>query len=137
MANASGPCVIVAIPIWQQRVSPVLDSATRLLVVTCRDGREINRREIPLEAMAPAALIQCLAGLHINLLLCAASSSELQRELEKLGIEVWPHLCGNVDQILTALACGQLDTREFHMPGCRCIHCYPPPVKSLRSRLRR
>jgi len=30
--------VTVAIPIWQERVSPVLDAATRLLVVTRQRG---------------------------------------------------------------------------------------------------
>jgi len=33
----------VAIPIWNGRVSPVMDTACRLLVVDFADGREVSR----------------------------------------------------------------------------------------------
>jgi len=132
--HADGKDVIVAIPIWQQRVSPVLDTATRLLVLTCQEGREIARRAIQLDSMTAADIAGCMAEQRVNVLLCAAISHELQSALERGGVQVCRHLCGDVERILQAFACGRLDSREFHMPGCRCVHCYASPGKGSRQR---
>jgi predicted Fe-Mo cluster-binding NifX family protein len=110
--------VTVAIPIWQQRVSPVLDSATRLLVVTRRQGVPMQRREVILGPLGPEALAQSLAELHVDIVLCAALSEVVQRALQKQGVRVRPHLCGEVEAVLRAFCCRRLARDEFRMPGC-------------------
>ncbi len=112
----------VAIPIWQQRVSPVLDTAARLLVVTCRDGREASRREVGLSPAAPEEFARRIVELGVDMLLCAALSLELRHALEHVGVRLRPHLCGDTEAILTALCHNQLDQPEFRMPGCRKNH---------------
>jgi len=113
----------VAIPSWQQRISPVLDTAMSLLIVTCRNGRETSRREILLGPLTPDAFARSLAELRVNVVLCAAISLELLRLLERRGVQVQPHLCGDVNEVLHAFGCGQLDRANFHMPGCHCGDC--------------
>jgi hypothetical protein len=44
----------VAIAHWQDRVSPVFDSATRVLLVDVAEGRESGRADLPLAATDPA-----------------------------------------------------------------------------------
>jgi len=110
--------VTIAIPVLQNRVSPVLDTATRMLVVTHRRGREVQRKECLLSLLPADALARSVAELRVDLLLCAALSEGLRRALEQYGIRVRPHLCGTVDAILTAFCCNQLDRDEFRMPGC-------------------
>jgi predicted Fe-Mo cluster-binding NifX family protein len=51
-------------------------------------------------------------------LLCAALSEPLLRALERRGVRVKPHLCGEVESVLRAFDCGQLRRDEFRMPGC-------------------
>jgi predicted Fe-Mo cluster-binding NifX family protein len=105
-------------PVLQERISPVLDTAARLLVVTCRRGKETARREIVISPLPPEALARSVAELHVNVLLCAALSEPLRRALKRSGVRVKPHLCGEVEAVLRAFDCGQLWREEFRMPGC-------------------
>lgn len=108
----------VAIPICQQRVSPVLDAATRLLVVTRRRGVDTQRREVLLGPLEPEPLARSIAELRVDIVLCAALSEVLQRALSKQGVRVRSHLCGEAEAILRAFCCRRLARDEFRMPGC-------------------
>ena len=110
--------VTIAIPVLQERISPVLDTAARLLLVTCQRGKETARREIVLSMLPPEELASGLAELHADVLLCAALSEPLQRALEREGVRIRPHLCGEIESVLRAFHCGQLAREEFRMPGC-------------------
>lgn len=110
--------VLIAVPNCQGRVSPLLDAATRLLLVTRRRGAEAKRREILLGPLPPEALARDVAGLHVDVLLCAAVSEPLLRALRKRGVRVRPHICGEVEAVLRAFCNRRLACEEFRMPGC-------------------
>ena len=110
--------VTIAIPISQERVSPVLDTAARLLLVSRRRGKEVGRKDFALTPLPTEALARRLAELHVDVLLCAALSETLQRALERRGVRVRPHLCGEIEAILHAFDCRRLGRNEFRMPGC-------------------
>lgn len=129
----------IAIPVLNDRVSPLLDTASRLLLVTCRQGKESARREIALGMLGPKPMARALAELQVSDLLCAALSAALLRALQDAGIRVHSHLCGPVDAIIEAFARGQLDRDAFRMPGCWGRHdddagtCGPRAVAVKRS----
>ena len=108
----------IAIPISQERISPLLDAAARLLLVTCQRGKEVARKKFILGPMSPIELAQSVAELRVDVLLCAALSQGLQRELERRGVRVKPHLCGETEAVLQAFCCDRLNRPEFRMPGC-------------------
>jgi predicted Fe-Mo cluster-binding NifX family protein len=110
--------VTVAFPIWQDRISPLLDAATRLLVVTLRRGTEVRRREVLLGLLGSDALARSVVELQVDVLLCAALSEPLLRDLRKRGVRVRAHLCGEVDTVLRAFCTHRLARAEFRMPGC-------------------
>jgi predicted Fe-Mo cluster-binding NifX family protein len=110
--------VLIAIPSCQGRVSPVLDTAVRLLVVTRRNGAEVGRREFVLHPLPPEALARSVAELHVDVLLCAALSEPLLRELSRRGVRVRAHVCGEVEAVLRAFCSRRLGRDEFRMPGC-------------------
>lgn len=116
--------VTLAIPIWQERVSPVLDAATRLLVVTRRRGVDTQRREVLLGPLQPEPLARSIAELRVDIVLCAALSDALQLALRKHGIRVRPHLCGEVEAVLRAFCRRRLACDEFRMPGCWRLHSH-------------
>jgi predicted Fe-Mo cluster-binding NifX family protein len=118
MTIAFQSCVTIAMPISQGRISPLLDAAARLLLVTRRRGKEVARRKFIFGPLPPEDLAFCVAELRVDVLLCAALSQGLQRELERRGVRVKPHLCGEVESVLRAFGCGQLQRDEFRMPGC-------------------
>lgn len=131
---ASLLAVTIAIPVLQGRISPVLDTATRLLVATCRRGRETARREIILCPTAPEGLARGLAELNVDVLLCAALSEPLRQALHREGVRVRPHLCGEIESVLRAFRCGQLGRDEFRMPGCWGLHVHGLCLQRRRAR---
>jgi hypothetical protein len=124
----------IAFPIWQDRISPLLDAATRLFVITLRRGVEVRRREVLLGPMAPDVLARSVAELHVDVLLCGALSELLLRELGKRRVRVRPHLCGEAQSVLRAFCSGCLRQNGFHMPGC---HHACGCQRSKRVRVRR
>jgi predicted Fe-Mo cluster-binding NifX family protein len=116
--------VTIAIPVCQERVSPVLDAATRLFLVTRLRGKEVRRKEFALAPQPTEELAASLAELHSDVLICAAISEPLWRALEQHGVRVRPHLCGEVEAILHAFDCGKLHSDEFRMPGCWGWHAH-------------
>lgn len=109
----------IAVPISQQRISPLLDTAARLLVLTCLDGKEVSRREVILTPQSVEALAATIAELHLDLLLCGAASQSMLRALEQQNVAVRPHLCGDLNEILQAFCHGQLGQEKFRIPSCR------------------
>jgi hypothetical protein len=108
----------IGVPIWQGRVSPVLDTATRLLVLKCRDRKEIGRQEILLGVLDPKAFARRMGELEVDILLCAALSEELDRALRRQEVLVYRHICGETERVLRAFCCKRLADKEFRMPGC-------------------
>lgn len=108
----------IALPVSNGRISPVLDTAVRLLVVRRRRGEEIGRSELLLGQFSVGELARKVAELGVDVLLCAAVSEPLLRELEANGVRVERHLCGDIDEVLKAFSCGRLWEPEFRMPGC-------------------
>lgn len=116
--------VTIAIPVCQERISPVLDAAARLLLVTRRRGKEVARKEFVLVPSSTESVARSVAQLNVDVLLCAALSEPLLQALKKNGVQVRPHLCGQVEAVLHAFCCRQLRRDEFRMPGCWGFHLH-------------
>ena len=108
----------VALPIWQDRISPVLDYAGRFLVVEFQGHRESGRREVLIGDSHPETLAAGLGELGAQVLVCGAISQPLERRLRRSGLRLVSNVCGEVNAVLQALLGGTLDHPEFAMPGC-------------------
>lgn len=113
----------IALPILHQRISPLLDTAARLLLVKHHHRRELARQEILLDPQSSEALAQQVAEWDVTVLICAAVSETLFRELTRRHVRVLPHHCGETETILRAFYHNQLHRREFRMPGCLGSRC--------------
>jgi predicted Fe-Mo cluster-binding NifX family protein len=108
----------IAIPHWQGRVSPVLDTAEHLLLIDVLDHRETSRRDVALGGDSPSLRAMQLAGLEPDVLVCGAVSRPLEMAIRASGIDVRPHICGELDAVLRALLDENLHNPSFLMPGC-------------------
>ncbi len=110
--------MLIGIPIWQGRVSPVFDVAQHLAVAHMDEKRLVRMDELPLPGGDPLARVRLIEAHRIEILLCGAISRYLQRMLQRSGVSVWPCLCGEVQHVISAFTDNQLLLRGLVMPGC-------------------
>jgi len=108
----------VAIPLWNGRVSPVFDVATKVLIVEIEGGVERSREDVVFHVEQPRARAIHLANTGANVLICGAISWPLEMAIAASGIEVIAQTCGDVEQVLAAFTDGRLHHDAFLMPGC-------------------
>jgi predicted Fe-Mo cluster-binding NifX family protein len=109
----------IAIPQWQERVSPVFDVAQSLLLIDMEDGIERRREERRLpEADAFSRLAEFFAC-RASVLICGAISAPVEARLTASGVQVIGFRCGFVEEVLAAYGKGELSSQAYAMPGCR------------------
>jgi len=107
----------IAVPIWENRVSPVLDTASRLLIVEKEEQREAIRSETLLEEQDIHRRCLRIKGLGIDILICGAVSQSFLKLLTASGIQIIYGISGNPEDVLDAYFEGTLDHTRFLMPG--------------------
>jgi predicted Fe-Mo cluster-binding NifX family protein len=108
----------IGVPIWNGRVSPVLDAAERLVVVDTDGSGNRAREVVALEARRLPLRAARLSRLGLDLLVCGAVSRPLHELLTAAGVRVEPWVAGELDEVLHAAESGNLDLPRYRMPGC-------------------
>ena len=108
----------IAIPIWEGKVSPVFDCASRLMVVDVQGRRQKKLIETAITESNLSRRCNKLKGLGVELLICGAISSQLRNMLVALGIKVIPWISGQAEEVVHAYMDGSLCDGQFIMPGC-------------------
>ena len=107
----------IAIPTWNGRISPVFDTALRLLLVDVRQRGEHSRFEIDIsEPFLPSKTMR-LTELRVETLICGAISGQFAQMITSAGIELIPWISGQVEDVLRAFLGGDLFDMQFVMPG--------------------
>jgi predicted Fe-Mo cluster-binding NifX family protein len=105
------------------RISPVLDVATRFWIIHCEGDTQVSHEEVLIEHSSLGSLVAALKNSGVDTLICGAVSQPLLQELLQSKIQVLPHICGNVVEVVSAFLVDSLDLQQFKMPGCRANHC--------------
>ncbi|MCE5249021.1 hypothetical protein LLG96_02250 [bacterium] len=108
----------IAIPLWYDSVSPVLDTAGKLVIMTIENGSVVSRSEISLNPAEPVKTAELIAN-QADVLVCGALSRQFASYLTSLGVDIYPWTMGTVDRIVDAFINGTVQKPEFTMPGCR------------------
>lgn len=107
----------IAITVWNDRISPLCDSARSLLLVDIQDGRVVQRRYARFPDESAFHQAEALQESGVNLLICGAITSSLANLIESSGIRIQPFVTGKVTQVLNAFLTGHLSSDQFRMPG--------------------
>lgn len=118
----------VALPVWNSRISPLFDTAGRLLMVELQGDKEVSRSEVPIAEAFPPRKVSRLQELGVEVLICGGISWPLGQMVEASGVRLIPWMAGSVDEVLGAYRSGNLPSRQFFMPGC--------PGRGRRFRMR-
>ena len=112
----------VAIPVWNGNVSPVLDTAEKLAVFDINGGKVISRDEVSTKGKGIHEKARIMAE-NAKILLCGAISVQMASYLSSYGLEVYPWIMGNAEQLIEMVIAGNVPGPEYSMPGCRRRHC--------------
>lgn len=114
----------IALPIFQARISPVLDACRDLMVIDIEDGQEERRMTVSLVEMSCEERCAAIAGRKIDTVICAGISDRMSCHLENRGIHLVSGIAGSIDRIVAAYCQGRLWEERYLMPGKR--RPYPP-----------
>lgn len=109
----------IAISIWEGRVSPVLDTASRLLIVEMEDQGEFSRSVLYLDEQDLAQRCRRIQRLEPDILICGAISRPFLRMLKASGIDVIQEISGPANEVIEAYLKGELFDSKFMMPWCK------------------
>jgi predicted Fe-Mo cluster-binding NifX family protein len=104
----------IAIPVWNGRLSPVFDVATRILLVEVIGGEASFTDELPVQRADLAAVV---AELGVAVVLCGAISRSQEERLLVSGVEVVAEIRGSVMEVIRGYLEGGLGQLRFAMPG--------------------
>lgn len=108
----------IAVSVWEGKVSPVFDTASRLLILDVEEKRETSRFEMYLDEQTLIRKCSRIRGLEVEVLICGAISRYFQGILTTSGITVIPWICGSAKEVVAAYMEGTLLHSRFLMPGC-------------------
>ena len=107
-----------AIPIWDGKISPVFDTASKLLIIQVEDNKEISRFEAYLDEQNLSRRCSRIQDLGVDVLICGAISRPFYRMLVAGGVNIIPWISGPAQDVLDAWMNGTLFHSKFLMPGC-------------------
>ena len=103
----------IAIPMFGHRVSPRFDSAPSVLLVGVDRGALLGRTQQSLEGVIGWRRVALLTGQNVNVLLCGGIRRSDYFSIVNAGIEVYPGLLGEADDVLDAFLRGDLSKNGF------------------------
>ena len=118
----------IAVSIWENKVSPVLDTATKLLIIESGNQKEESRCEVYLVKRDILQRCSFIRGLEIDVLICGAVSRQFSWMLTASGINLISGISGPAKDVLKAYFHGNLLQPKFLMPGCKSNNS--PPLYS-------
>jgi predicted Fe-Mo cluster-binding NifX family protein len=108
----------VALTVWENRVSPVADSARQLLVADIWNRSILGRRYEPFHQESLFYRARKLVDLNAKIFICGAISDFFRGLVEGYGIQLIPFIRGKADEVLQAYLSESLSNPRFVMIGC-------------------
>lgn len=108
----------VALTIWNGRISPVFDVASRFLFLDIENNVIKARNEEGYDDIDCVRKVARIAGAGVKVMICGAVSRPLFDMLTASGIEVFPFITGSIDEVVEAYMKGNLSAPALAMPGC-------------------
>jgi hypothetical protein len=111
---------MIAIPVHQSRVAPVLDWCSTILLVSKNAGKSGHDGERLTIKSNVFDLLRLLHSKDVSSIICGALSPHALRYGQHLSMEFICGISGAIDEVVEAYRAGGLDHPRFRLPGCRC-----------------
>ncbi len=107
----------LAVPIWENKVSPVLDTARNLLVLETGVAQLSSRFEIHPVELSLYRRCALIRDLEIEVIICGAVSRQFAVMLTASGIQMVSGISGPVGKVVEAYFDGSLAASGLFLPG--------------------
>ncbi|NOX35023.1 MAG: dinitrogenase iron-molybdenum cofactor biosynthesis domain-containing protein [Deltaproteobacteria bacterium] len=114
----------LAITIWGNRVSPVFDAASTLLVAHIENRMIIDKSYTAFNPERTSDLIKLLKKKQASVLICGAISTKPAELIVESDIKLISFVTGNAINFLENFARKQIIEKAFMMPGCSTQYCW-------------
>lgn len=121
----------IAIPLFNERVSPRFEFASRLLLATVEDNRVVDQEELPLKGYDLFQRSALLKELSVDTLICGGIQCFVAKDLAYSNVQVISAIVGDAKAALKGFLHGSLSplvAQRFPNPDC------PRRAKRLRQR---
>lgn len=106
-----------AFSIWEERIAPVFDVASQVVIVPREPGSG-DPVQITMACHVPETTIAALLGYHVSVLVCGAISRSFHDAIIARGMTVHSFVTGKQDSVIRAWRDNRLENKRFRMPGC-------------------
>jgi predicted Fe-Mo cluster-binding NifX family protein len=109
----------IALPEWNDHISPVFDVADNILIYEYRNGEKEKHEIVSLPVAGPLMRASILKAHGVAIVICGAISRLAENALFMKNIQTISYKCGQITEILSAFRNGHLEDAVFSMPGCQ------------------
>ena len=112
----------IAISIWEDKISPVLDTASKLLIIDDKTQKKSSRFEANLLEQEMSRRCSLIRKLDLDVLICGAVSRQFREMLKACGIKIISGISGPAKDVIKAYLEGDLLHSDYFMPGSKRDH---------------
>ncbi len=114
----------IAVPIFEQRIAPRLDTADKILFATVEDRKIVNEEEVRIVGVHPLNMASWFKSEEINVVICCAIDSICKNSFSQCGIHIISWIAGDARGAIEAYLNGALEsmaisTETFNVGPCR------------------
>jgi predicted Fe-Mo cluster-binding NifX family protein len=113
----------IAIPVFEDRISPRFDCARALFLYEIEGHRAVGQKEISCEGWNDIERVSQLKSLGVDTLICGGLPNYLLNFLMNRGIKVIPWVAGDTGQVLTLFLRGKLNSCTVISPRRKRHRC--------------
>lgn len=91
---------LIAVPVFQDRVSPLMDVSNRYIIYETEDGKIKQRIDISLNADGESQRVEKLKEIGVNTIICGAVSGYVAHIVGEKGMRLLSMIYGPIDEII-------------------------------------
>ena len=103
-------CFKIAVPVFEWRVAPRLDTAEKMLFATVEDGKVVDEEEVRIVGVHPLNIAHWFKEEGISVVICCGIDSTCSSLLLKSGIVLVAWIAGNARDAIRAYIDGTLSS---------------------------
>jgi predicted Fe-Mo cluster-binding NifX family protein len=109
---------MVAIPVYQERVSPLLDVAKKFALYELEQGEIRQKLVVDIHAENEAFRVEKLREMGVSVIIGGAVSGFVGRLIGEKGMLLIPWICGPVEEVIERYIKHELECPDGGKPGC-------------------